>query len=319
MRFIKLSGDFTPIHQGIFYDVDTESNAPSEVVVEIVNANTGEVAASQLLRGISSAKVNIAPYLPRFAERKPHKPDHSTFVEVPTATFYLRANGVISESITISVNLCDTSASTTIISSLPALRRIAYGECDELLVRVPQNGVIAATITADNGESLSIERVASTGITALSISTKDFGTNIDTLHVELTHNGEVFNRIDYLVVEPQKSSVRLAWVSESGSIERYTFPRIGVSCKVGKRYFNTESCRATASATIERNWVLTSRYEPRATIEALSHIISSPKVWIEEEAMREIEVCTSQINYNLFNEPDVIELEICELRREVAL
>lgn len=318
MKFTKLSGDFTPIHQGIFYDVDTENNTPSEVVVEIVNADTEKVVASQLLRGISAAKVNIAPYLPRFTERKPHRPSNTTFVEAPTATFYLRANGVISESIKTSVNLCDAPLFTT-ITTLPTLRRISYGEYDELLVRVPQNGVVAANITANNGESLSIERVASTGIIALSISTKDFGNNIDLLSVELILNGERFNRIDYLVAQPQKSSVRLAWVSENGSIERYTFSRTETRCMVKKLYFNTDSCRTTASATTRHNWLLTSRYEPHAAIEALSHIISSPKVWIEEESLREIEVCTSQINYNLFNEPDIVELEVCELRREVAL
>ena len=73
MKITKISNDFTPLSEGIFFGVNSESREPSDLVVEVVDVATDEVVAVQQLRGVIEAHVNIAPYLNRFAERTDRK------------------------------------------------------------------------------------------------------------------------------------------------------------------------------------------------------------------------------------------------------
>jgi hypothetical protein len=47
---------------------------------------------------------------------------------------------------------------------------------------------------------------------------------------------------------------------------------------------------------------------------------SATKVWVESEgSLHEVEVCNSSIEHNLFNEPDILFLEVCRYQKEVAV
>jgi hypothetical protein len=114
----------------------------------------------------------------------------------------------------------------------------------------------------------------------------------------------------------------LAWLSDLGSIERYTFPVIAkVERKSEKRVISTlENSRVVASET-ELLVSLYSRYEPQKTVEALAQIASSTKVWVEQNGeFSEVKVLTSTLKYNLFDEPSCVEITLSMWRREeVAL
>ncbi len=318
MEVTKLSQDFTPLNNGVFFEIDTTNDTPSDLIVEIVEAGANEVVATQLLREVISAKVNIAPYISHFSERMPHSAASSSMFEAPTATYYVRVGDVKSENIVLSVNGCDTLL-PSIISTHANQRHIAYGECDEVLMRVAPQSVVKVNISADNGETLSIEHATISGMVILAISTEDFGSDINSLNIELSQNGAVFDHFGYSVAKRVGKATRLAWLSGKGSIERYTFPvSQSCYCKVEKQYLDTSTGLLMTRATMRQGLSLLSHYEPRATIEALGEIISSPKVWIDENGFREVEVATSNIEYNLFNEPDIVELELCEVQKEVV-
>ena len=63
MIITKLSDDLTPLHKGIFFGIETESDTPSDLLVEVVNIQSGAVVAEQQLHNVTSADVNIAPYI----------------------------------------------------------------------------------------------------------------------------------------------------------------------------------------------------------------------------------------------------------------
>ena len=65
---------------------------------------------------------------------------------------------------------------------------------------------------------------------------------------------------------------------------------------------------------------LRSRYEPQATVEQLAKIASSERVWIENEGrIQSVEVESDALEFNLFNEPSSIVIELCVEREEVAI
>ena len=110
----------------------------------------------------------------------------------------------------------------------------------------------------------------------------------------------------------------MAWISSRGSIERYTFPvTANRQRKAEKQTIRTRDRVGVVSSSTERRQTLVSRFEPRATIDALADIISATRVWIEEKGgFREVEVCSSVIDGNLFSEPDCVAIELIDGHRE---
>lgn len=320
MKITKLSNNLTPIREGIFFGIDTEDSTPENLAVEIVNSTLDEVVATQQIRGVTTAKINIAPYLSHAIEQRPSSQPHTSMAEAPTATFHIRIGEVQSESITVSVN-SQPLTPNTILSTMPSKRRVAHGEHDEVLVSCQPNSPITVLLTSDQGEEIAIEYVTNSGLATLLISTEDFGDSTRKLSVELSCNGELFGNLSYTIAPTTSQATRLVWLSELGSIERYTFPITRKSHRnISKRIVRTADAPLTVRSTTQEIDTLASRYEPRATIEALIQAASAIKVWIEKwGSLHEVEVCNPSIEYNLFNEPDILLLEVCKWQKEVTV
>ena len=321
MRIAKISDNFTPLHEGILFQIDTESEAPTDIVVEIVEVATEEVIGTKLLRNTVSATVNIAPYVARLEEYAPASLDHTTFAAAPAASYRIRIDNIESEEVVVATNRCKIDSTPFVVTALPASRRIVHGESDELLIIAEKGKTIYAEIVSDMGSSLNIEHLSASGVSTLVVATNDFEDDIRSLDIDLYCDGTKFGSLRYKVTSPLKTATRLAWVSDCGSIERYTFP----SSHKAKRYADkqivaTSKGVVSAQCRAKQFISLCSRIEPRATIEALAQIASSPKVWIEESGnWHLVEVVTPQIEYNLFGEPSHLHLDICLWQKEVAL
>ena len=317
MKLTKISNDFTPLHHGIIFGIDTESSEPSDLVVEIIESESGEVVATQRLRKVCQAEVNIAPYIERTKGRTPHTSATSILSEAMTAKHHIRIGEEVSEAITTSVNL-EPATVPTLLTTMPFARKIAYGEQDEVLIVAGAGSKIAAHITTNNEESLSLEYTTASGVAIFTLATKDFGLWADRIEVVLECNGKPLGTLRYTIAPSYKGNTRLAWISEKGSIERYTFPAItSTSRKVERTILNALASREVIESRTELFATLRSHYEPKATIEALARIISAPKVWIERQnGVQEVVVATSSLDSNLFNEPNAVTLTLSVARRE---
>lgn len=320
MKIVKLSHDFTPLREGILFGIDTETDEPSELEVKIIEIATGEVIATKLLRNATTATINIAPYI-EFLEEYCPASNQCSFEEAPTASYKICVGDSLSEEVIVSVNRCTIDSTPAVVSSLPNTRRIARGEEDEVLILAEQGKTIYAEIVADTGEMLHLESHTSTGATILTIATDDFDTAISTLDIALYCDGEEFGRLHYSVTAPLKTSTRLAWVSDSGAIERYSFPSTHKSKRLADKQTIAHSDGVVATQGRAKQFLsLCSRIEPAATVAALAEIASSPKVWIEHDgAWHSVEVVTPQVEYNLFGEPSLLHFDICLWQKEVSL
>lgn len=320
MKIVKLSENFTPLHRGIFYELNTESESPSDLTVEIVETNNDEVIATQQLRGVINSVINIAPYIARFEQIMPTVSECCSIVEAESATYHIRVAELCSEPITIGANR-EEIVVPSVPTATPLSRRIAYGECDELPIVVGAGEIISLSISANNGETLSLEHSSICGVTKLHIATHDFNSDISSLTINITRNGVPFAEVFYTITPPASKGVRLAWISESGYIERYTFPVVHkASRKVEKQCLRVADGVLSTNILTQSLLSVTSRYEPRKTIEALAQIISSPKVWIERNGkFKEVDVQNLVVEYNLFGAPSIVELEVCEWQKEATL
>lgn len=317
MILTTLSHDFTPRNSALRFGIESESDTPQDVEIEVVDCDNDTTIARQRLRKVTSAEVNIAPYATLPAEHRPTQLVGTSFEELPTAQYTIRTDGVEATPIRISVNRCEVSA-PTIVTTMPLNRTIAYGERDELLLMGGVDDHFAAHIESDQGDDLSLDYTSPTGAVRLTISTEDFERNIGSLSVEITHNGEWLTTLHYRVVKARGKSLRLAWISEKGSIERYTFAAIAKAQRKSEKHtITTSNGLQVVSSTSEQLLLLNSRYEPRHITKALAEIISSTKVWIERHNnLHEVEVLTSVIDSNLFGKPDSVRLTLRQWGRK---
>lgn len=313
MRLEKHSNNFTPLQEGILFGIDTESDTPTDVLVEIVDDSTDKVIAVQQLRGIVTGEVNIAPYIPVLAEYTPTAESHTHFCDAPVATYRIRVGEVTSEPISVSVNRESVSVLPTLLSAMPRLRSISLGETDELLLLGDKGANYEVTITADTGEALYYDYLSSAGTAILRISTEDFGTDFHSLEVDLYCDGVSLGLLHYRLRPHYNSSARVAWLSRKGSIEHYSFPvKSKAHLTSQKSCIETLEGKRIVAASSECEMTLVSRYEPRETIQAISEMVCSSKVWLEtDDGWAEVVVTSTNVDYNLFGEPDSLRVNLC--------
>ena len=209
MRINKLSDNLTPLDEGIIFGINTESDTPAEIVVEVIDADTEEVVAELRLYNTTSTTLNIAPYIARFSNYSPAHSHHTTFDEAPIARYKIRIDDVESEEVVVSVNNYEIGSAPALITNFPDLRRLAKGENDEVLFASEPGKSVVAKLTANTGETLHLEYLPTVGISRVIISLEDFDTDIDSLDVALYAENEVFAHLHYTVVPPLKTSTRL--------------------------------------------------------------------------------------------------------------
>lgn len=77
MKFTLLPKTYSSYREPLIYEFDTQT-APADVEVRVVEATTGEVIGRKMLYGVSTARVDIAPFVRRAAEVKlPDKVEYS--------------------------------------------------------------------------------------------------------------------------------------------------------------------------------------------------------------------------------------------------
>lgn len=303
MKLIQISENFTPLDDGVLFSVNAESEAPADIRLDIVDSVSGMVVATQQLREVRRAKVNIAPYIERFAERTPSHYPYTSFSEAPTAIHHIRVDEICSYSVITSVNRVQVTT-PTLLTAMPRQRCIAYGESDEVMIFAEEGALISATVTTDWGEELSLDYTSTSGAAIFTLASADFDTECRKIDVTIACNGTPLGSLRYNLAPRHKCALRLAWISERGTIERYTFPTPVSVTRKGD----------------ERTVTIQSHYEPRAVVEALAQIVASPKVWVERNgSFCEVKVATSTLEYTLFGEPDSIALTLLAEGGEEAL
>lgn len=316
MKLRKISPNFTPLHQGLFFGIESETEEPTDIVVEIIDVTSGEVIAVQQLRSVISAEINIAPYLEQFAEYTPSR-GSTRFEDAPIRACAIRVGEEQSETLLVSINK-SLYSEPAVITTMPQHRHIELDETDELLLLIEADDRLVATIETDIGDNLTIAYTTATGAVILAISANDFDSDLHSLDVKIWRNGDHLASLHYTKRTRHKRECRLAWISMEGSIERYTFPIVAKrELKSDKLHIGSGNDRRVVRSSLESRLSLISRYEPYATIEAISQVIASPRVWIEQtESSHEAIILTSSVDYDLFGKPTCIALEILEKSRE---
>ena len=319
MRFCSTPQNFTPIEQGLVFAFTTENDTPASVVAEIVDCSDESVVATLRLHDVTTAEVDIAPYIAPFVERKPLRGAVSMLCEAPTASYKLRIGEVESADVKVSLNRSEVIA-PAVATTMSSQRRLACGESDEVLLFAEDGSSIEVVMESDTGESLHLEEVTSSGVMLFTIVATDFSQKCQWVDVVVLCDGNEVATLRYNIVAPTVRGVRLAWLSSEGSIERYTFPIAqSVTLNAERERVGRGEIVRTVACRSESRLEMVSRYEPRATIAALSEIVASSRGWLVAEEDIAVAVVTSTTTQNLFGVPSSVALTLRLWQREEAL
>lgn len=318
----KTSNDFTPIFQGLLFTI--QSDEATDITVDIFNATSNTVIGTKSLSNITEAVIDIAPYINRSLDSTKPLTGASRLEECHAESYYITVSDAINLEISDTLIVCNNLEQTShgVHTSLSLSRNISYKEEDDLRIYAPPQTTITAEITSDAGDSLSLELFSTLGVAQLHINTADFSPSTKELTVKIYFNDSLFQSVSYNLIPRYKGAQRVVWVSDKGTIERYTFPVVKSKELKVVRHTTTNSLGQLQTIRLRKSkiYTLVSEGLTDATLEGLAAIIAAPKVWFEEDGVfNEVTVGQSDIKYHNFGNISSLSITFTELGEEVAL
>lgn len=303
MQFTRIPPNNASIYDELIYSFQTET--PQTVVLNIIDNNTFETIATKRFVGVTTADVDVAPYLRAITQYLPE--GGSTGFYTPTYRYFAIAidvNGVKSPPRMFTTT--QTTDGDALISTIPLHRCIAEGESDQIMI-LPASPITVTVIAEGDGVTIAESYQQHVGgLTIFRLNTLDF-LNTTQITVSL---GDIAN-VEYTTISQPKSARRLAWVSRKGSIEHYTFP-IEKSVDIDVKRESTlseEGVKKSYSTAKQSTTTLLSAYEPAKVIGALAEILYSNHTWeVDGEEYRSVDIveCRSAIKkYGALNNVEV--------------
>lgn len=289
--FTEIPNNLSSLYSELSYSYYT--TLASDLTLKIFENETDELLGVKKFYQTNSAQVNIAPHIRPYAIPTVAK---SRMGFLPTyrqgnISVYIKVeeDNVTSSSRQFSISRSDLEL-PGLISTLPLERSISDGESEILqicgasgspvTIQVKEylsswnssyerpyidgefvESVISSTTyteTPADGNILLFNYVASSNRDGEELP-------IERVKLTVTQNSETIAVVNYHIIEAVAESVRVAWLSESGSVEHYTFP-------VVKGVYVGDDFRHTLD--------LISAFEGYATRVALAEIVRSPRVWV---------------------------------------
>ena len=324
ITFTQQPKDFTPVNSGIIYTI--ESDEVVDFDIGILNFDTGKEVGRKHIYNSSRAVVDIAPYVANMAQEIAPKSGQTELVKAPVVKYILTVDtsnldSEVSDTVAVSNNITTPVIGINSIFPTSQKRQLSIGDYDELRIVAQPKSILSVEITSDRGEQLSFEQYSNSGVAILNLSSADFNESTKSLTVRICHDEHLLQSIFYEVVPRRKGSMRLAWLTPTGVLERYTFPITESRAVVAtdRELFVGNGGQYTSCNCVNRA-TLKSDIHTTATIEALSTLVTAPKVWIENEGdYHEAFISDSHATTSKFGKVTTLVVTVEYNRKEVRL
>lgn len=314
--------DFTPISEGVVFVV--QSDVQTDFMVDIVDAQTEEVVGSKFISGAQTAMVDIAPYIENQWVTEPAELRSWSLISLPTRVYYISVETtegvVVSPSVRVSSNL-KLPIVNTLQTIMPHMRPIGYGEDDDLRVAVLPGAPLKVEARTNLGERRTLELRACDGFAQLHFTTSDLDERTQTIIVEFSVGNQQIAQAEYRIVPRYGGAVRVGWIGSTGATEHYTFPITISKSVVSERtkvFMHRMDGDIISNKSFER-MTLRSQAVPESIAEVLATILTAPKVWIEGDAVVEVQLSDSQVVTSSLNEASIVEITVEYGGKEVVL
>ncbi len=283
--FINNPTNFSSMWEDLIFEYTRTDE--TDLLIEIQDARTDELLGVKKLYSSKEISLNVAPIF--FSTMMP-VPEYFSTLTFGSTTYgfpkILLTDGEFSSDALYFTYAKEQVSERDMLTTMPLSRILRPGECDLIYFVTPEQSAVRFIILGVNFENdvneeiMSISSNGSDQVVILNIAADEFIKSYDIITVEADNSDQIYT-VNYTLCEQIPNSYRVAWISQSGSIEQYTFPQV-----VSKSYLSSGATTKT----------LLSSYGSQAEVEALAQIVSSPKVWhFEDGEFTEIEVLTTEV------------------------
>ncbi len=281
------------------------SSSAEDVEFEVYDDVADEKIGVKKFYSVTSSKINIAPML--FDLMLPAPDVSPTTASMRPQTGFPRVRVAVgteeSEPLTFTYAKEDLGEQI-VLRTMPRNRILYRGEGDQITLIGTEGGNISFQIGA-MAEGDSSYTVISTlytsidgGVRTLYLYAGDYVDDYVALRVVVISDGETLETLYYSLVDQEQVGYRVAWISEKGTVEHYTFPV-------------ESSTSRLSSGAVRRE--LRSAYGTSEQIEALSQIVSSPALWhVEALSYTPIRVETDEQSIRNEGVLSIINIKILE-------
>ncbi len=296
MQFTQIPQQYAPLGGELRYAVSRE--AAGNIDIRITGAADGALLGAKRFAAVAEASFDAAPYLRRQLRFVPVMGGTGFYpAEGRTVTAVVEAAGADGGAAVATTPArtflpgAETPEGPRLRTSMPLTRLIPEGAGDELTLLT--DGACTVTVTAEAGDTTTAEsyRTADAGLHLFRLDTRDFqGAE------RITVDAGVCGTVVYSVTLALQETVRLAWRSNAGSVEHYTFPVVRTTTvRAGRQEAEGREGRVVVASDMEREMLLASAYESQAVLEALAELTTAPEVWIAgEDGYTSVSVATDE-------------------------
>lgn len=280
IQFSTLPTPFSPIGEPIRYTV---TGITADRIDCTIRTTSGETLGTKRFADCTSCTFDIAPLLRRALRFRPTQAA-TGFGVVDDRTLCIEIEARSGDEVITSAprTLLPSAHAVTppqLLTTLPLVRLLAPDACDQLTFVVGEATVV--TVTAKQGERQTLHQylTPAIGLQCFTLSAADFP---DAEHLTVEIDGVA--RVEYALLPANEGAIRLAWRSEAGSIEHYTFPlveRVQLAVEKSRAYGQEGYTAVTAEG--EERLMLQSAYETAPMMRALAELLLAREVWCVTE------------------------------------
>lgn len=323
MKFTSIPEAYASFREPLLYAFDTEAEA-HDVEVKIINAQTQKVIGKKMLYGVTTAQIDIAPYVRGQMQLKmPERVVQCGEVELNQQIYVkVEVDGVSSAVRRFMAAKVDLEQAWQLLTSQLPYRTMACDEFDIISYFAYPDMVVEVVVESSGKGS---ERVsfspASGGQCAVAVTAQGLGESVDGLKVTIKVDGQSVAELNYDIKPNLSGARRLVWLNEWRAPECYTFPlRKGVLIKATRKHMESVWGREAAALESENELKLISAYEPKAQIEALGRILSSEQLWLVEGGeLQRVNLLTDRVMPAEYGEMGMIEVDVRAAEEGVKL
>ena len=287
------------MREGVLFVV--ESDRRCDLVVRILETESGEEVGCKRIYSTKRAVVDIAPYIADMDGLMLPTKGLSELRAVEAKQYMIEVevdDQVVarSEAVWVSSNIVRDEVGINSIFQTDSCRKIGYGDEDDIRINSGEEGLITVDVLADTGESFNYNIQSYSGLALFHLSTAMFDPSVRSIAVGVYFNGDFLQGIEYQIIQSPTDAVRLMWYTSVGTLEHYTFPIVHsrvVEAAARRRYVSANGYQSSCTS-VERLKIGTKRCS-QGELQALSTLITAPKVWIEgEEDYEEVVVADNE-------------------------
>lgn len=288
MIFTKIPNNFQSFQDPILIAFDMEE--VQEKVDVVILKRDGTQIGHKRLYGVKESQIDIAPYVRRAAEVTiPERVVTADFFDTGASIdVMVEIAGTRTGIFTFTAARTDESNDFLLLTKQISHRVMAYDDFDTIGFVNKTGAPVSAQIVAKEGTDIEDRFVIEStdkGQFTIAITPQDFRRSVKSISVTIYYDDVAQECIEYEIRENMAGAQRVVWLNEDLAPECYTFPlRKSILIEATRKRMETLWGREAAAVEGDGELKLISAYEPQAQLMALGKIISSPKVWVQQES-----------------------------------